>query len=135
MFRMTATREDYLKAIHTLDPVGAGTRVVDIAQALSITKASVSRMVGQLEKEGLVERFGKQRVGLTKAGRQQAREVKSRYEVARLYFLEVLGVDYKTAAEEACKLEHVLSDTSLAAMKTAVAQSDDWSELAQLVSA
>lgn len=135
MFRITASREDYLKAIYTLDAMGAGTRVVDIAQALNVSKASVSRMVGLLEKEGFVERFGKSRVGLTEAGRRKAREVKSRYEVIRLYFVEILGVGGKTATDEACRLEHTLSDVSLAAMKHAVDANDDWAELAKLVSA
>lgn len=125
MFRITASREDYLKAIHALDPVDAGTRVVDIAAALSVTKPSVSRMVGQLEKEGFVERFGKNRIGLTDVGRKQAREVKSRYEVIRLYFVEILQVGGKTAAEEACRLEHILGDKSLDAMKDAVGNSGD----------
>lgn len=135
MFRITASREDYLKTIDTLDPAGAGTRVVDIACALSVTKASVSRMVSQLEKEGFVERFGKSRVGLTKAGHRQARAVKSRYEVIRLYFIEILGLDAKTAAKEACALEHVLGDASLAALRSAVENSGDWAELARLVPA
>lgn len=61
--------------------------------------------------------------------------MRSNYEIIRLYFLEILQVDYKTAAKEARQLEHTLSDTSLAAMRYAVEHNDDWDELARLVSA
>lgn len=135
MFRITASRENYLKAIYSLDPMGAGTRVADIASALSVSKASVSRMVSRLEKEGFAERFGKNRIGLTEEGRRRAREVKSHYEVIRLYLVEILRVDYKTANGDACALEHVLSGPTLAAMRQAVANSDDWATLAQMLPA
>lgn len=117
MFCMTPSREDYLKAIYTLNPADDGTRVVEIAAALSVTKASVSRMMDQLEKEGFVRRSDKKRITLTSIGRSQAQQVKKRYEVIRLYFLEVLHVDGQTAAEDACCLEHILSEGSLAAMR------------------
>lgn len=135
MFRITAPEEEYLKAIYTLDPLGAGTRVGEIAKALAVSRAGASRAMGRLEKAGLVERFGKSRIGLTDAGRRRAREVKSRYEIIRLYFVEILRVDFRTAAQEARRLEQALSEASLAAMADAVANSDDWGELAQLLSA
>lgn len=135
MFRLSASKEECLRVIYTLDPMGAGTRPEDIAMVLNAPKASVNHTLNQLEQAGLVERFGKGRAALTAAGHQQASEVKSRYETIRLYFLENLQVDHKTAAAEARKLEHSLSDESLAAMRHAVAQNDDWAELAELLTA
>lgn len=132
MTRLSASKEDYLKAIHSLDPCGAGVRVTDIAEALSVTKASVSRAVTGLEEQGLAERFGKHRIGLTEEGRKYARLVKSRYETIRLYMVEVLHIHSKIAAKEACKLEHVLDDTSLHAMQLQLDESTDWKELAEL---
>lgn len=135
MFRISVPEEDYLKAIYTLDPMGAGARIADIAKALAVTRAGALRAVAQLERKGLAERFGKGRAGLTEAGRRQARNVRSRYEVIRLYYVEILQVDFRTAAREATRLEHILSDASFAVMKTAVETNDDWGELAQLVCA
>lgn len=122
MFGLTPSREDYLKAIDTLSPTAEGTRVVDIAASLSVTKASVSRMMGQLEKDGFVQRSDKKRIALTSIGRSQAQQVKRRYETIRLYFLTVLHVDGQTAAADACGLEHILGDGSVAAMRRAVEQ-------------
>lgn len=132
MLRLSASREDYLKAIHSLDPMGAGVRVTDIAGSLAVTKANASRMVTKLEEQGLATRFSKQRVGLTEEGKSRARAAKSRYETIRLFLIEVLHMHGRAAAKEACKLEHVLDDASLAAMEYKLEESTDWKELAEL---
>ena len=54
MFRITASEEDYLRAIYTLDPMGAGVRMEDIAKALSVSKSTAQRIVERLEKSGFV---------------------------------------------------------------------------------
>lgn len=135
MFRLSASMEDYLKTIHNLDPCGAGVRVTDIAESLGVTKASASRAVAGLVEAGYAERFGNRRVELTEAGRREARAVKSRYEVIRLFFVEVLHLHSKVAKREACKLEHTLSEASLYAMERMLDQTTDWKELAALAMA
>lgn len=135
MFRLSASREDYLKTVYRLDAGGTGTRVKDVALALGVTMASTSRALKELEQNGFLYRVDKHLLALTDTGRRAARELKSRYEIIRLFFIEVLHVHCKTAAEEACKLEHTLSDTSVLAMQLLLDEKTDWAELADLVSA
>lgn len=129
---LTASKENYVKAIYKLDCYEAGVRITDIAEAMCVTKASTCRAVAQLEKLGLAERFGKHRVGLTEKGKQVAVTIENRFETIRLFLVEVLCLDGKIAAKEACKLEHMLSDSTLFAMSYRMYQDSDWPELAKL---
>lgn len=117
MLRISESKENYLKTIYALDPCGAGARVTDIAEALSVTKASASRAVSELEKDGYVDRSNKREVILSEKGLQKAREINNRYEIIRLFLLEILHINGKTSTQEACKLEHIVSDATLDAMR------------------
>lgn len=117
MLSITESKENYLKTIYTLDPCREGARVTDIADALNVTKASASRAVSELEKEGYVDRSNKRQVVLSESGFQKACEIKNRYEIILSFLVEVLHVNGKASAQEACKLEHVISDATLNAMR------------------
>lgn len=135
MFGVTPSKQDCLKAVCRLDSLGAGIRMADLAGELGVTRARAARTVAELEQAGYVECFGKARVAATPKGRSCAGAVRSRHQLIRLYFLEILQVDHHTAEREAGALESVLSDASLAAMRRAVDSHDDWAELAALIPA
>jgi DtxR family Mn-dependent transcriptional regulator len=106
--KMTPSKEDYLKVM--LELSGAeGIRSIDIASVLGVTKASVSHMMGVLKDEGYVikEKYGT--VTLTENGRNVAANIKRRYELLRRFLHNVLGVEAGTAAEDACRIEHLIS--------------------------
>ena len=86
-----------------------GIRSTDIASALGISKASVSHMMNVLRDEGYVtkEKYGT--VALTERGRKTAVNIKRRYEVLKSFFHHVLGVEAAIAAEDACRIEHLIS--------------------------
>ena len=110
---MTPSKENYLKVLLELSG-GEEVRSSDVAAALGITKASVSCMMKRLREEGYItkEKYGA--VSLTEKGHKEAASVKKRYNLLKSFFVRILGVDTATAAEDACRIEHIISPESLA---------------------
>ena len=109
---MTPSKENYLKVLLELSD-GEEVRSSDVAEALGITKASVSCMMKRLMEEGYVvkEKYGA--VTLTEKGHREAVNVKRRYNLLKSFFVRILGVDTATAAEDACQIEHIISPESI----------------------
>jgi len=109
---MTPSKENYLKVLLELSD-GEEVRSSDVAEALGITKASVSCMMKRLMEEGYVvkEKYGA--VTLTEKGHKEATKVKRRYNLLKSFLVRILGVDTATAAEDACRIEHIISPESL----------------------
>lgn len=110
------SREMYLKTILTLHLRDHKARSIDVATELGYSKASVSRAVGLLKEEGLVEVGKNGELMLTEKGRAKALDVYERYIILRDYLL-YLGVDAEHAEEDACKMEHVISDVTFEKLK------------------
>ncbi|TEB16727.1 Transcriptional regulator MntR [Pelotomaculum sp. FP] len=113
-FAISSSMQDYLEAILNLSEKDDGlARITDIANMLSIAKASVSQAISSLKDLGLVaqERYGP--VELTCAGRELAIKVRHRHRTLRKFLVEVLGVDPKIAEKDACLMEHVVSQQTL----------------------
>ena len=108
--------EMYLETIHVLLRKNGAVRSVDISEHMGYSKPSISRAVGLLKKGGyiLVDKDGY--ITLTENGQQVAEKIYERHTIlSRL--LIALGVDEETAAEDACRLEHAISDRSFEAIK------------------
>ena len=108
--------EMYLETIHVLLRKNGAVRSVDISEHMGYSKPSISRAVGLLKSGGyiLVDKDGY--ITLTEAGQQVAEKIYERHTIlSRL--LIALGVDEETAAEDACRLEHAISDESFEAIK------------------
>ena len=108
--------ELYLETIYTLSQTSAFVRSVDVAEALGYSRPSVSRAVGLLKKDGLLCVDDDGFLTLTEAGREISEKIYERHTVLSAA-LEALGVDRETAAEDACKIEHVISDKTFDAIK------------------
>lgn len=108
--------EMYLETIYRLSQQRSNVRSIDIAEAMGYSKPSVSRAVGLLKKDGylLVDNDGF--LLLTDSGRDIAIKIFERHTVLTAA-LVALGVDEDTAAEDACKIEHVISDRTFDAIK------------------
>ena len=108
--------EMYLETIYILSKEKSSVRSIDIAESMNFSKPSVSRAVGNLKKEGyiLVDKDGF--ISLTEKGFSSAQKIFERHTVLSRA-LTALGVDEETAAEDACKIEHVISDKTLEAVK------------------
>lgn len=108
--------EMYLETIYVLSKKSDSVRSLDVAEQMGFSKPSVSRAV-KLLKEGeylTVDKDGY--LHLTESGLAVAKKIYERHTVLT-ELLASLGVSRETAAEDACKIEHVISDESFAAMK------------------
>jgi DtxR family Mn-dependent transcriptional regulator len=109
----TASREDYLEAIAELSEVETGVRVTQISNRLGVKKPSVTAALHKLSEDGLVKHKRYGLVELTREGRMIAEGVMRRHEVLFRFLSEVLDIDGEIAQEDACRMEHSLSPTSL----------------------
>ena len=108
--------EMYLESIYVLLQQHGQVRSIDISEHMGYSKPSVSRAVGILKSGGyiLVDKDGY--ITLTEDGAVVARKIYERHTILS-GFLMHLGVSRETAAEDACRLEHAISDESFAALK------------------
>ena len=113
--------EMYLETIYVLSQESDSVRGIDIADHLGYSKPSVSRAVGLLRDEGLVKKDDDGYFRLTEAGTIMAKRIYERHTVLTTLFIN-LGVDEKTASEDACRIEHYISDKTFDAIKAHMKQ-------------
>lgn len=108
--------EMYLETIHILLKNKGMVRSLDIAEYMGFSKPSVSRAVGILKKGEyiIVDRYGY--ITLTDLGRSVAEKIYERHTILTEVLVS-LGVSRESASEDACKIEHVISDESFDAIK------------------
>ncbi len=111
--------EMYLETIYILSKRSGTVRSLDVAEYMNFSKPSVSRAVGLLKSGGYVLMDKDGFLTLTDAGQEVAEKIYERHTLLTS-FLVRLGVDETVAAEDACKMEHVISDESFAAIKNHV---------------
>ncbi len=107
--------EMYLETILVLSQRGA-VRSIDIVEYMNYSKPSVSRAVGILKNNGYITVDKGGYIELTQSGLEIAKKIYDRHKLIT-DFLKMLGVDAEIASEDACKIEHCLSDTSFEAIK------------------
>ena len=108
--------EMYLETIHVLSKTKPVVRAVDVGEYMGYSKPSVSREVGLLKSGGFINVDKDGHITLTDIGLALAEKIYDRHQVLTR-ILTSLGVSEKTAAEDACRIEHVISDESFQAMK------------------
>ena len=108
--------EMYLETIHVLSQKSTAVRAIDIGEHMGFSKPSVSRALGVLRKDGFVEKDADGYIKLTKSGEKVARRIYERHTVLSHLFIN-LGVDEKTATEDACRVEHYISEKTFKAIK------------------
>ena len=108
--------EMYLESIYLLLQNNARVRSIDICEYMSFSKPSVSRAVGLLKNGGFINISDEGFITLTEIGLATAKKVFERHTVIT-NFLQSIGVSKETAADDACRIEHVISDESFNALK------------------
>ena len=108
--------EMYLETIFILTEAKPFVRSIDVAEYMDYSKPSVSRAMGLLRDQGyiLMDRDGQ--ITLTESGYAVAKKIHERHTILSKMFM-ALGVDEETAVEDACRIEHVISDRSFGAVK------------------
>ncbi len=108
--------EMYLETIYLLSQKTGTVRSIDVAEYMGYSKPSVSRAVSLLKKGGYLIMGDDGYLSLTDDGRTAARKIFERHTVLS-DFLALIGVTDDTAAKDACKIEHVVSDETIAAIQ------------------
>ena len=109
--------EMYLETIYILTQRSDSVRSIDVGEYMGYSKPSVSRAVGLLKKRlDQLFRINEKYINLTETGRQKAEQIYERHLILTSLF-QNLGVDEETASEDACRIEHYLSDKTFNAIK------------------
>ena len=113
---MKESGEMYLETILVLSKKKDKVRSIDVCEEMGFSKPSVSRAMSILRSGKFIEMDDNNYITLTKTGRAIAEKIYDRHTYLSS-FLESLGVDSETATEDACKIEHDISDKSFEAIK------------------
>ena len=108
--------EDYLEQILILSKEKAIVKSIDIVRALNYSKPSISIAMKKLETDNLILIDEKGNIHLTEAGKNIAENTLEKHTTLTRFFMS-LGVSEETALDDACKIEHVISDESFKAIK------------------
>ncbi|MCQ2503357.1 MAG: metal-dependent transcriptional regulator [Saccharofermentans sp.] len=107
--------EDYLETMIMLQEENKVVRSVDIATHLGVTKPSVSNAMKRLREEGYIDMDRSGKITLTPKGLEIAEKTYRKHKLLTEVFIK-LGVDPKTAEEDACRIEHDISDETFNAL-------------------
>lgn len=112
---LTRSRQDYLKAIHTLGQE-RGATVTELARALEVSAPSVTNMLARLSREHLVALGHRGSARLTAEGEREALRMVRRHRILETFLVQVLGLDWSEVHEDAEVLEHHVSERVLDAI-------------------
>ena len=115
--QLQESAEMYLETIYLLTKTRTDVRSIDVAEHMGYSKPSVSRAVGLLKQGGYLAVDDEGFLSLTSEGKAVAEKIFERHTVLSRLFLR-LGVSEAVAAEDACKIEHIISDETFNAIKT-----------------
>ena len=119
--RLQESGEMYLESIYVLSQKGGYVRSIDISEYMGYSKPSVSRAVSLLKNGGYITMDEDNYIHLTDAGFEIAHKIYERHTVLSALLVR-LGVGEEIASEDACRMEHAISDETFAAIKRFVEQ-------------
>ena len=108
--------EMYIETIYVLSKSSSFVRAVDVCEKMGFSKPSVSRAMGLLKDGGYITVDSKGSIELTEKGKDVAEKMYERHQIIASLLIK-LGVDPEIATEDSCKIEHVISDETLMAIK------------------
>lgn len=109
--------EDYLEAIYISHINNEPLKGAELARKLNISRASVSEALSKLVAKGLIKYSSYEAIAITQSGIDEAMKVYTKHHTLEHFFKEVLGIDSREASENACKIEHIVSQNILDEMQ------------------
>ena len=109
--------EDYLETILILHKNTGFVRSIDIANELGYSKPSISRAVGILKNDGYITVEPNGQIILTDSGKAKAEQVYERHLMLRKFLTDILGVSAENSEQDACRIEHILSEETYEKLK------------------
>lgn len=125
--RLHASGEDYLEAVLVLQKEKGMVRSVDVARHLEVTKPSVCHAVATLRDGGFLTMDSDFFLHLTDVGREVAEQIYEKYRFFTRLLIDA-GVNPKTAEQDACRMEHVISESSFQQLKAVAAKFEQFKE-------
>lgn len=110
---LTPTMEDYLEAIFNLAKEKRAVRVRDIARRLGVKMPTVTNMLKALSDKGLIDYERYEYLELTGKGSDVGSKIDQRHQILRRFLTDIFKIDFDQADEDACKMEHAVSSTTL----------------------
>lgn len=117
--KLQESAQMYIETIYVLSQRLNNVRSIDVAEYMGFSKPSVSRAVGLLKSGGYLAMAEDGALSLTEQGLLEAKKIFERHTVLSKFLMQ-LGVDEETAAMDACRIEHVISDETLSAIKNSL---------------
>ena len=117
--------EDYLEMILLLYRKQGYVRSTDIANAMHYTKASISRAVKILKEQDYIYMDPNKMIFLTEKGEKKAMEIYERHQVITEFLVKVVDIDPETAEQDACRIEHVVSNSTFQGIKRLVKEANE----------
>ena len=117
--RLQESGEMYLESIYVLSQKGGNVRSIDISEYMGYSKPSVSRAVSLLKNGGYIVMDKDNFISLTESGLEIAEKIYERHTVLTAMLVR-MGVSEETASEDACRMEHTISDETFEAIKAHV---------------
>lgn len=114
---MHESREMYLETILILSKRKGQVRSIDIAEELNFSKPSVSRAVGILKKNDFILVDTNGYIELTEKGKEKANDIYEKHKVLTTFLINIIKISPEIAEEDACRIEHVISDDTLRGIK------------------
>lgn len=113
----TANKEDYLRGLYILEEEKDEIKSIDLANYLNVSKPSVSEMIQELNREGLVSHKKYSKLRFTSKGRKIAKKLTSKHRLIELFLKNILKIESKNIHDEAHRLEHAFSDESITKLR------------------
>ncbi len=110
---LTASLEDYIEAIYEIIEEKKGVKAVDVAKRLDVKRSSVTEALKNLSSKGLVNYGRYEVISLTDDGKKAAKRVIEKHKILYNFLTNVLNINPQEASENACRMEHVISDNVL----------------------
>ena len=110
MNNLSASLEDYLEIIHNSIEAGEVVRAVNISKQMNVSRASVAEALKKLVTKGYINYDRYDLLSLTEAGKELAGKIVSKHLILQRFFEEKLGLSPEEASENACKIEHVITE-------------------------
>lgn len=109
--------EDYLETILILHKKTGFVRSIDIATELGYSKPSISRAMGILKNDGYIKVEKSGQIVLTESGKAKAEQVYGKHLMLKGFLRDILGVSEENAEQDACRIEHILSEETCLRLK------------------
>lgn len=126
---ITDSLEEYLKTIYILKNTEGQIRVTDISKKLNCSKPSVNRALNCLKDAGLIiyEAYGD--IDITEEGSNIAKSAIKRYDILKIFLVDILGVNENVAEDEATKMKHAISEDTISKLESYIIKTVGLDEL------